>query len=425
MNAMHKTLQKFPLALLKSCCDEFKLPKSSQKDENVSRLMDHIFQLTPLEKFTQSQLPAAAALPASGTGSAAADPMDTELYCLCRMPQQGRFMIACDRCNEWFHGDCVGVREDQVDPNAPFFCPNCQPKMRKPSSTQPRASQNPRGKESSATPSSPSTGRKRELEGSSGSQPLAKRPAGEVDTLGKSSPASPTSQTPKASVAAFSSPPAATAPSLPRFEVLVEESGEQEKKVVVQAGTLEDLHKAILEQAKVAATATASLAVWDEHFKSFVSFSGPLDALPPQLRVRVLRKDGSLSLVSLVSLVSLLSLILVAGEYPLTEERKAQLEKELADLRATNEQLRGDIPPAFICPITCELMKDPAVASDGYSYERAAIELWLNKPIHELVSPKTGQPLTHTRLYPNYALKELVSAHREKLTAGSLASSSQ
>jgi hypothetical protein len=32
-----------------------------------------------------------------------------EVYCFCRKPQrQNEFMIACDRCNEWFHGACLG-----------------------------------------------------------------------------------------------------------------------------------------------------------------------------------------------------------------------------------------------------------------------------------------------------------------------------
>ena len=33
-----------------------------------------------------------------------------EVYCLCRQPQRGNeFMIACDLCNEWFHGACLGT----------------------------------------------------------------------------------------------------------------------------------------------------------------------------------------------------------------------------------------------------------------------------------------------------------------------------
>lgn len=34
---------------------------------------------------------------------------DNEVYCLCRKPWQGRFMIQCDYCDEWYHGSCVDV----------------------------------------------------------------------------------------------------------------------------------------------------------------------------------------------------------------------------------------------------------------------------------------------------------------------------
>ena len=33
----------------------------------------------------------------------------------------------------------------------------------------------------------------------------------------------------------------------------------------------------------------------------------------------------------------------------------------------------SEIPPAFICPITQELMQDPVTAADGHSYESSAI----------------------------------------------------
>ena len=29
-------------------------------------------------------------------------------YCICHGPDDGSFMIACDFCDEWFHGKCVG-----------------------------------------------------------------------------------------------------------------------------------------------------------------------------------------------------------------------------------------------------------------------------------------------------------------------------
>ena len=34
---------------------------------------------------------------------------DNDVYCLCRKPWQGRFMIQCDYCDEWYHGSCVDV----------------------------------------------------------------------------------------------------------------------------------------------------------------------------------------------------------------------------------------------------------------------------------------------------------------------------
>jgi hypothetical protein len=34
-------------------------------------------------------------------------------------------------------------------------------------------------------------------------------------------------------------------------------------------------------------------------------------------------------------------------------------------------------PDDFVCPIQLERMRDPVLAADGHSYERAAIEAWL------------------------------------------------
>ncbi|KAH0057375.1 hypothetical protein KCU86_g4327, partial [Aureobasidium melanogenum] len=35
---------------------------------------------------------------------------DTDLYCICRKPDTGTFMIGCDGgCDDWFHGKCVNI----------------------------------------------------------------------------------------------------------------------------------------------------------------------------------------------------------------------------------------------------------------------------------------------------------------------------
>ncbi|KAF7655303.1 hypothetical protein LDENG_00058040 [Lucifuga dentata] len=51
------------------------------------------------------------------------------LYCICRQKHNKRFMICCDRCEEWFHGDCVGITEARgrlMERNGEdYICPNC------------------------------------------------------------------------------------------------------------------------------------------------------------------------------------------------------------------------------------------------------------------------------------------------------------
>jgi len=59
----------------------------------------------------------------------------------------------------------------------------------------------------------------------------------------------------------------------------------------------------------------------------------------------------------------------------------------------------------FVCPITRELMADPVIAADGHTYDRTAIERWLQTHIS---SPKTGQPLDHLHLVPNHNLQRLL-----------------
>nr|KAG5699813.1 hypothetical protein BaRGS_013533 [Batillaria attramentaria] len=45
--------------------------------------------------------------------------------CVCDQPDDGRLMIACDSCNEWFHGNCVGVTEEDAKRLDLYCCPVC------------------------------------------------------------------------------------------------------------------------------------------------------------------------------------------------------------------------------------------------------------------------------------------------------------
>lgn len=47
----------------------------------------------------------------------------------CKVGLFSRFMICCDRCEEWFHGECVGITEARgrlMERNGEdYICPNC------------------------------------------------------------------------------------------------------------------------------------------------------------------------------------------------------------------------------------------------------------------------------------------------------------
>ncbi|KAK5894952.1 hypothetical protein CesoFtcFv8_011592 [Champsocephalus esox] len=51
------------------------------------------------------------------------------LYCICRQKQDKRFMICCDICQNWFHGDCVGISATQgrkmEKEGQEYVCPPC------------------------------------------------------------------------------------------------------------------------------------------------------------------------------------------------------------------------------------------------------------------------------------------------------------
>ena len=45
-------------------------------------------------------------------------------YCICRRAYSG-FMIGCDECEEWYHGNCIGVSESRADRFDKFACVRC------------------------------------------------------------------------------------------------------------------------------------------------------------------------------------------------------------------------------------------------------------------------------------------------------------
>ena len=74
----------------------------------------------------------------------------------------------------------------------------------------------------------------------------------------------------------------------------------------------------------------------------------------------------------------------------------------------------AELPPAFICPITQEVMRDPVTAADGHSYEASAITTWLASSD---LSPLTGQPLVHKELTRSHALRNAIEEHAQTRAA--------
>ena len=51
---------------------------------------------------------------------------ENEVYCICRRPDNHTWMIACDgRCEDWYHGRCVQVDEEDEELIDRYICPKC------------------------------------------------------------------------------------------------------------------------------------------------------------------------------------------------------------------------------------------------------------------------------------------------------------
>ncbi|KAE9613338.1 hypothetical protein Lal_00027757 [Lupinus albus] len=109
---------------------------------------------------------------------------------------------------------------------------------------------------------------------------------------------------------------------------------------------------------------------------------------------------------------------------PKSEMSIARVIEELSEVRRKGDEIvaregrkviidregPADVPAVFLCPILQDVMKNPHVAADGFSYEVEAIEQWLNSG-HD-TSPMTNLRLNHTFLTPNHTLRSLIQDWR-------------
>eukprot|EP00041_Stephanoeca_diplocostata_P030523 m.925233 g.925233 ORF g.925233 m.925233 type:complete len:740 (+) comp23773_c0_seq10:155-2374(+) len=88
------------------------------------------------------------------------------------------------------------------------------------------------------------------------------------------------------------------------------------------------------------------------------------------------------------------------------EAKAAAAKKKLLEDRSLMDAADCDIPEEYRCPISSQLIADPVVAADGYTYERDSIAKWLETSDR---SPMTNLKLSSKTLKPNRALKSAIA----------------
>ncbi|KAF7140901.1 hypothetical protein RHSIM_Rhsim06G0041300 [Rhododendron simsii] len=78
---------------------------------------------------------------------------------------------------------------------------------------------------------------------------------------------------------------------------------------------------------------------------------------------------------------------------------------DISSFQVSSEENR-QTPSYFICPIVQDIMRDPHVAADGYTYELEALTEWLDGGHN--TSPMTNLQLPHCNVVPNHALRSAI-----------------
>ena len=82
-----------------------------------------------------------------------------------------------------------------------------------------------------------------------------------------------------------------------------------------------------------------------------------------------------------------------------------------ADESKNDGKVEEHEPEELLCPILQSLMTDPVITSDGFTYERSAIQHWLK---NHNTSPKTGKGLKNKNCIPNHIVRAQIQDYRKK-----------
>ena len=95
-----------------------KKTQSSKKDSHKSRKGGH------LSKGRREKDAQVADQAMRGTGEAGEEADNAAVYCFCRKSAVG-FMIFCNKCEEWYHGECVNISSAEGDAIEEYICGMC------------------------------------------------------------------------------------------------------------------------------------------------------------------------------------------------------------------------------------------------------------------------------------------------------------
>lgn len=85
----------------------------------------------------------------------------------------------------------------------------------------------------------------------------------------------------------------------------------------------------------------------------------------------------------------------------------------IAEVHCQLQRFIIDAPSHFFCPILQEVMDDPYIAADGFTYEYRAIKAWLSR---HSISPVTKLSLLHVHIIPNYSLRSAIREWKAQAT---------
>lgn len=86
-----------------------------------------------------------------------------------------------------------------------------------------------------------------------------------------------------------------------------------------------------------------------------------------------------------------------------SRDRPELTPETVRDLEQLHLMRERQVPSSFLCPILKEMMHDPQVGADGFTYEGRAIREWMENGRE--TSPMTNLKLKHLNLIPNHALR--------------------